>query len=198
MIKLYIADVSKLDTKKALCAVSDYRRSKALRCPDEGKMRCCLGVELLLYRALGLTKPLDYAIGENGKPYFENGGVFFSLSHSGNYAVCAVSDCEVGVDIESPRNNSLKLAKRFFTESEYELIAESADPDEQFCRLWVIKESYIKATGSGFKTPLDSFTAADRIGEYSTAHFKLHGCHIAVCTKRASVGDIKIYDEEII
>ena len=198
MIKLYIADVSRLDIKKALGAVSDYRRNKALRCPDEGKMRCCLGVELLLHRALGVTEPLDYSLDANGKPYFENGSVFFSLSHSGNYAVCAVSDCEVGVDIEQPRRNSLKLAKRFFTEGEYELIAESADPDEQFCRIWVIKESYIKATGSGFKTPLESFTAADRIGEYSTAHFKLHGCHIAVCAKCESIGDVELYDEEII
>lgn len=198
MIKLYIADVSRLDIEKALDAVSDYRRQKALRCPDEEKMRRCLGVELLLCRALGAAEPLDYALGANGKPYLKDGSVCFSLSHSGNYAVCAVSDCEVGVDIEAPRQNTLRIAKRFFTEDEYERIEKSDEPDELFCRLWVIKESYIKANGTGFKTPLDSFCAADRIGEYSTAHYKMHGCHIAVCAKCESIGDVEIYDEEII
>ena len=198
MTRLYLADVSRLDINKALAAVSDYRRQKALRCPDEEKMRCCLGVELLLYRALGATEPLSYSLGANGKPYFEDGSVCFSLSHSGNFAVCAVSDCEVGVDIEAPRQNTLKIAKRFFTESEYERIAKSDKPDELFCRLWVIKESYIKATGDGFKTPLDSFCAAEKIGEYSTAHFEHEGYHIAVCAKCESIGDVTIYDEEII
>lgn len=198
MTRLYVADVSRLDIEKALTAVSDYRRQKALRCPDEEKMRCSLGVELLLYRALGATEPLSYALGENGKPYFETGNVQFSLAHSGNFAVCAVSDCEVGVDIEAPRQNALKIAKRFFTEREYERIERSDEPDELFCRLWVIKESYIKARGTGFKTPLDSFCAADRIGDYSTAHYKMHGYHIAVCAKCESIGDVMIYDEEII
>lgn len=198
MTRLYLADVSRLDIERALTAVSDYRRNKALRCPSEEKMRCCLGVELLLYRALGVTEPVGYALGENGKPYFADGRACFSLSHSCNFAVCAVSDCEVGVDIEAPRQNTLRIARRFFTEDEYERIVKSSEPDELFCRLWVIKESYIKATGDGFKTPLDSFCAADRIGEYSTAHYKMHGCHIAVCAKCESIGDIEIYDEEII
>lgn len=195
MVRLYIADVSGLDIERALTEVSDYRRQKALRCPDDEKRRCSLGAELLLYRALGA--PVEYALGENGKPYID-GGAHFSLSHSGNYAVCAVADCQVGVDIERPRENSLRLAKRFFTESEYALIAASDTPGEDFCRIWVFKESYIKATGMGFKTPLDSFEAGRTIGEYSTAHFEHDGYHIAVCAKCGSIGDIKVYDEKII
>lgn len=197
MIKLFIADVSRLDIKKALPQVSAYRLQKVLRCPDDEKKRCSLGVELLLYRALGADKPLSYSLGENGKPYIE-GGAFFSLAHSGKYAVCAVSDFAVGVDIEGARKNSLRLARRFFTRSEYERIAASGEPDELFCRLWVIKESYIKATGKGLNTPLGSFEANDRIGEYSTAHFERDGYHIALCAKCDSIGDIEIYDEEII
>ena len=195
MVRLYIADVSGLDIERALTEVSDYRRQKALRCPDDEKRRCSLGAELLLYRALGA--PVEYALGENGKPYID-GGAHFSLSHSGNYAVCAVADCQVGVDIERPRENSLRLAKRFFTESEYALIAASDTPGEDFCRIWVFKESYIKATGMGFKTPLDSFEAGRTIGEYSTAHFEHDGYHIAVCAKCGNIGDIKVYDEKII
>ena len=35
MVRLYIADVSTLDIERALTEVSDYRRQKALRCPDD-------------------------------------------------------------------------------------------------------------------------------------------------------------------
>ena len=91
-----------------------------------------------------------------------------------------------------------RLAKRFFTESENERLAASDAPDEEFCRIWVVKESYIKATGMGFKTPLESFEAARRIGEYSTWQLEHDGYHIAVCAKCESIGDITVYDEEII
>ena len=195
MVRLYIADVSTLDIERALTEVSDYRRQKALRCPDDEKCRCSLGAELLLYRALGA--PVEYALGDNGKPYID-GGAHFSLSHSGKYAVCAVSDCEIGVDIEYPRENTARLAKRFFTASENARLAASDAPDVEFCRIWVVKESYIKATGMGFKTPLPSFEAARRIGEYSTLQLEHDGYHIAVCAKCESIGDIKVYDEEII
>ncbi len=195
MVRLYIADVSSLDIERALAEVSDYRRRKALRCPDDDKRRCSLGAELLLYRALG--GPVEYTLGDNSKPYID-GGPHFSLSHSGRYTVCAVADCEVGVDIEHPRENTARLAKRFFTESENERLAASDAPDEEFCRIWVVKESYIKATGMGFKTPLNSFEAQGRIGEYSTALFEHDGYHIAVCAKCESIGDIMVYDEEII
>ena len=195
MIRLYIADVSRLDIERALAEVSDYRRQKVLRCPDDEKRRCSLGAELLLYRALGA--PVEYALGDNGKPYID-GGPHFSLSHSGKYAACAVSDCEVGVDIEHPRENTARLAKRFFTASENERLAASDAPDEEFCRIWVGKESYIKATGMGFRAPLESFEAARRIGEYSTCQLEHDGYHIAVCAKCESIGDIMIYDEEII
>ena len=195
MIRLYIADVSSLDIERALAEVSDHRRQKALRCPDDEKRRCSLGAELLLYRAMG--KPVEYALGENGKPYID-GGLHFSLSHSGKYAACAVSDCEVGVDIEHPRENTARLAKRFFTAGENERLAASDAPDEEFCRIWVVKESYIKATGMGFKMPLDSFEAQGRIGEYSTLQLEHDGYYIAVCAKCGSIGDIKVYDEKII
>ena len=191
MVKLYIADISRLDIEHALSMVTDYRRKKALRCPsDEGK-RQSLGAELLLYRAMNSGKPFAYRLGENGKPYLEDGR-FFSLAHSGSYAVCAVADSEVGVDIELPREGALKLALRFFTENEYRRIAESSEPNELFCEYWVIKESYIKATGDGLRTPLRSFEAAEKISDYRTAHFCRDGYHIWLCVKCDEIGEIEI------
>ena len=81
MIKLFIADVSRLDIKKALPQVSAYRRQKVLRCPDDEKKRCSLGVELLLYRALGADKPLSYSLGENGKPVYSYADSVIKIEH---------------------------------------------------------------------------------------------------------------------
>ena len=197
MVRVYIADVSELNIDSALASVTDLRREKALRMPDNDNKRRSLGAALVMYKAVNGGVPFDPDIGANGKPYLK-GGEYFSLSHSGKYAVCAVAGCEIGVDVETARPGSLRLAERFFTEAEFREIAAYAEPDELFCEKWVIKESFIKATGAGLKTPLSSFTAAERIGEYSTAHFVRDGYHFAVCVKAAAIGDVEIYAERII
>ena len=81
---------------------------------------------------------------ENGKPYLDF--CFFSISHSGDFAVCAVSDCPVGVDIE--RMKSFKQRERYmlFTQRESEYVNKSDSPN-RFYTLWTRKEAYVKAKG---------------------------------------------------
>ncbi len=189
MIKLFIADVSELDIDSRITEVSEYRREKIEKLPSIEAKQQSLGAELLLNAAV--PNHPQYLIAEGGKPYFEGNFPFFSLSHSGKYALCAIADAEVGADIEAPRENSLRLAKRFFTDAEFEAVNSASDPDDEFCRIWVIKESYIKATGEGLSCPLNSFEAADTIGEHRTWHGELDGYHIAVCTK-GDLGEIEI------
>lgn len=181
MIKLFIADVSGLDIGSRIAEVSDYRREKIEKLPSIEAKQQSLGAELLLNAAV--PDHPQYCIAEGGKPCFEGDFPCFSLSHSGKYALCAIADAELGADIEAPRKNSLRLAKRFFTESEFDAVSRSQNPDDEFCRIWVIKESYIKATGEGLSCPLNSFEASDTIGEYRTWHGEFDGYHIALCTK---------------
>ena len=141
MIKIFIADVRLLDVEGCLGKVSPARREKTLRLADEGDKRHSLGVELLLKKVTGRS---DYVLSKNEKPYFPDNEVFFSLAHCGDYAVCAVSDVPVGVDIELPRVGGARLAKRFFQSDEAALVYAADDPDREFCRLWTLKESYIK------------------------------------------------------
>ena len=115
MIRLFIADVSGLDIDACLASVSPQRREKTLRLKNDDDKRRSLGVELLLEKAAGRS---DYALTENGKPFFPDGGAYFSLSHCGKYAVCAVSGVPVGADIELARDNALSLAERFFMPDE--------------------------------------------------------------------------------
>ena len=88
----------------------------------------------------------------------------FNLSHSGDWALCAVTTTgEVGVDIERVRRRSqvhrLKIAQRFFSAHEYRAI-NSVSPaaiDSAFFSGWTRKEAYIKARGDGITAGLDTF-----------------------------------------
>lgn len=122
--------------------------------------------------------------GEYGKPYLkELPELFFSLSHSETVAVCAISDREIGIDIEYHREMSpdrlLRIAKRFFAPEEYDAIAEESGEaaKELFYRIWTAKEAYIKFTGEGMHRNLASFSVVpvkDSMvtGDRILAHFR--------------------------
>ncbi len=103
----------------------------------------------------------EIKIKSGGKPYFENCNIYFSISHSKSTAVCAVSEGEIGVDIERLDKNRdyLSLAERYFTEKEYEKIKKSENIKELFVKYWTAKEAYIKFTGEGFKRGMNYFEA---------------------------------------
>lgn len=97
---------------------------------------------------------------ENGKPFSENTKLHFSISHSGDYAVCAVSERDVGIDIEKIRQLNMQAAKKFASETELIYIFghlpeksdfESADEKtlERFFEVWTKKEAYGKLIGEG-------------------------------------------------
>ena len=46
------------------------------------------------------------------KPRFDNEGVYFSVSHSGKYWICAFSDMPIGVDIQQHKTCK-KFAETF-------------------------------------------------------------------------------------
>lgn len=84
----------------------------------------------------------------SGKPYLDGAPFCFNLSHSGDYAVCALSPTAVGVDIEKIVPISLKVIRRFFGLS-------VLSPTEQM-RLWTRYESYGKMVGCGIPYPKGS------------------------------------------
>ena len=105
---------------------------------------------------------LVFANGERGKPHMVTPDLarppHFNLSHSGDVVVLAVSPTEVGVDVESMREvaNAERLARRFFSHTEHEIVhgLKVADRDHAFLRIWTQKEAYLKATGLGVGMPL--------------------------------------------
>ena len=105
-----------------------------------------------------ITNPL-FKTGKYGKAYISNfENIYFNLSHSGKMVLCAISDREVGVDIEYIDHEiDLNIAKHYFYNKEYESIMNSQNPADEFFKYWVLKESYMKYTGLGMNLKLDSF-----------------------------------------
>lgn len=91
--------------------------------------------------------------GVHGKPFFSNVANFhFSLSHSGNLVIAAVSASPIGIDIErrGRDRNFLGIARRFFDPHEAALITKGNHKAEDiFLNLWTAKESILKLSGEG-------------------------------------------------
>lgn len=92
----------------------------------------------------------DLIYNEKGKPYFKN-GEYFSVSHSGDYAVIAKCESEIGIDIEKIKDKKVNPSERIFSLEEIEYIG--ATP-ERYYELWTKKESLCKCVGSGIIFPV--------------------------------------------
>ena len=163
MVEVYITDINKLPDPKINLEIMDglikERKEKILRFRNPNDRKRSLGAGLLLSKCLkcrGIDQK-DIKYGENGKP--EVIGVYFNLSHSGNIAVCAIGNEEVGCDVEAVTEVKSNIAKRFFTVSENKYLDqfEGEKRQKEFYRLWTMKESYLKMTGEGMSVKLDSF-----------------------------------------
>lgn len=193
MTKIFIADVSCIDIEAFLSKVSPARREKTLRLSKDDDKRRSLGAEMLLIKAAGRD---DYVLSKNEKPYFPDNEVFFSLAHCGDYAVCAVSDVPVGVDIELPRVGGARLAKRFFQPDEAALVYAADDPDREFCRLWTLKESYIKYADLRLGD-VRSFSVVSGAEGCSFSGASYGEYLIGCCAKTQDIGEVIVINEKI-
>lgn len=165
-VELYLIHTEFLDEEsvfqRKLRMVSEKRRERVLSYKIREDQKRSLAAGLLLEHVLGEKGYSGDMIAaeENGKLYLPGvDDFFFSLSHSGEYAACVISDVPVGVDIQKKRATKASIAKRFFQWEEAERI-EKAPKERQmdlFFRYWTGKESYLKLTGQGLGGGLDNF-----------------------------------------
>ena len=87
-----------------------------------------------------------------GKPRLRrHPGIHFNLSHSGRWVACAVHRGPVGLDVEEVRDRNPLPAERVLAPAELRRFAQLRPPAARafFYRLWTLKESLLKAMGSG-------------------------------------------------
>lgn len=169
MIYTYYMDVRCFDNEalfqEKTKSLSPYRQQKAALLKHGKDKNRSLGAGLLLDHALaayGLReRGVEYEIGKWGKPVLRyHPEIHFSLSHSGDYAICSIGDHPVGNDIEYIRQGRLKVADRFFAEEEQDwlyAVEDEAERTRRMFRIWTMKESFLKVTGRGMSLPLSDF-----------------------------------------
>lgn len=106
-------------------------------------------------RRWGLEQLPAIARSEQGKPFFPDFPQYqFNLSHSGNFALCALDEYPVGADIEVIRPHHPKLAQRICCTEELNWLNRQHDKISALCQLWTGKEALVKYRGTGLTVPL--------------------------------------------
>ncbi len=179
MVKVYAVNCEALcheaRLRQVLPRLDAGRRGRVARLRLPQKRAQCAAAGILLRHLFG-----DVAIActQTGKPYLPaSPDTYFSLSHTGNFVVCAVAEAPVGIDAQQLTACNGRLAKRWFTPAEQEWIR--ANPDERFTRLWTQREAYAKMTGEGIIGAIGSGVIPHHTVECT--ELIPHGVYVAVC-----------------
>ena len=176
--------------REMLPLVSEQRRQQALRYQHTFGQFCCLKSYLMLlellaavYPELDKAKP-EFGYTEKGKPFLlDRPDIHFSISHTKNAILVAISDAPIGVDIEAFRSPSAALIARTMNATEQAAIAATAasaasaatlepsgtasglleppgtasgpgTPEALFTAIWTRKEAVLKLRGTGIEGDL--------------------------------------------
>ena len=85
---------------------------------------------------------------ENGQPYLEPFDKFVSVSHSFPYAVLAISEKKIGVDIEQVKDRIDKIKHKFLHPTEIDWLSRAESGIEHLTAIWCIKEALFKIHSS--------------------------------------------------
>ena len=159
-----------LERHERLLSPEERDRASAFRfAEDAARYMLSHGALRLLYggyTGIGLER-VRLTTSAYGKPFVRPGRedrpLFFNLSHSGGFALCAFSrDGEVGVDIERVRafSDLQSLADFALHPDEADALASLPEPERLagFFELWTKKEAFVKGLGKGFSCPPNCFS----------------------------------------
>ena len=102
-----------------------------------------------------------------GKPFLpQHPDLHFSISHSGEWWLCAFASAPIGIDIQIHRSHlpPETLSPRFFHPVEDRFLA--LEDYRSFFDLWCAKESWVKFLGTGFSQDPESFSVVSADGSF--------------------------------
>ena len=167
-IHLGSIDVDYTDFARFAELISAEERARAERYRFERDRRRFIvrrgWLRTLLGRHVGeAPERLAFTFGAYGKPELP-GGLCFSQSHSGDRMMIALSDIEVGCDIEKIDDlmDWRPIAESLFAPAERAALAVLPEVEgrQAFFECWARKEAFVKAVGHGLSYPLEAFTVS--------------------------------------
>ena len=166
--KALIGDVSPEEYAWVYALLAEEKRKRIDRFRFEEDKKRSLAGELLPRRAVAelcgaAAERIVFETGENGKPFVPDLPVEFSISHSGQMAVCAADrrGLPVGIDVERVEPINLSVARRVGTPEElFRLFGHTPGPADfihtedrallkRFYAFWTRKEAFVKCSGIG-------------------------------------------------
>ena len=178
-----IKDLDEAAYQAAFAALEETQRKHIgnLATPEERKR--AVAAEMLarnvLAEKLGCTPaqvPLLHD--EDDKPYLADNAWYVSLSHSGQYAVCAVGKKPLAVNVEVIRTAEEKFMRRVCSEREFAYVRPyEAGGFVRFWECWTAKGALFALTGKG---PLLKLSRYD-LPEQTALDFVIkNGCAVTV------------------
>ena len=179
-----------------LASLPTWRREKALQYKKLDDRKRSVLAFVLLQRALrdeyGITEIPKFVYNEFGKPSLPNMPIHFSLSHCKDAVACAVSDHNIGLDVESIVPYNPDVARSVCTADELKMLKQSSNKDVEFIKLWTAKEAISKYEGMGLSLP---FAEID-VSKYAvhTNIFKSKRLVLSIASDR----DPKIFSQNLL
>ncbi len=161
-----IQNLTDEEYRRQYSAMSEDGRKRTDRFRDEDDKKRTASGEMLARQMISeelgiLPEEISFGRDSLGKPYASGLDIHFNISHSGDYAVCAVSECPIGIDVEHIRPVNLRPARAVCSEAELRYIFGKAPSEEdfgytedrgrlrRFFEIWTGKEAAVKLTGRG-------------------------------------------------
>ena len=194
MLKIYYGHIQlvkdPLVFDKWLQKMNSERQEKVFRCKKEFDKRRSLLAGILL----------NYGL-ENNRFAKQ---VFYSISHSGNYVVCVLSDRRVGIDIEnkfrsvfseSKEEQLDRIAQKCLTMGEeiHFQSCESYEKTEMLMNFWTKKESYSKALGKGLAMDFSKIDTEEMEGLFWSGWLE-EGYFCSLYVENGIFNDMKIQE----
>ena len=123
----------------------------------------------------------EIAVTDRGKPYFTDGSLHFSISHTPKHAFCVLSEYNVGIDAEElDRKISLQLAEKILSPSERAQFDAAMDKRKALLTFWVLKEAAVKLSGEG----LQGYPNRTNFSLEHSGVTEIAGCLVAVLEEK--------------
>ena len=158
MLKLYYLDKTKIEDK---IYESLSNEERYFMISNESKKKEKIARDILFKYVIEQENiKEDLVFNKYGKPDFKDKKYHFNISHSKDIVVIAVSNEEVGVDIQKLSTYDDiqldKLTKRVYNDNDYNFY--NTDDNVTFTQIWTIKEAYLKYLGIGLIKNLHDIT----------------------------------------
>lgn len=192
MVRAYLLnrkELEKIKYDEAVFTAGRREKIENIKHEDDKELAAC--VELLLIYGLKkldpeITLPLSIKEEEGGNLLLETPvqgyeKIYFNMSHSKDYAICAICDKPVGVDVECVKTKDVAHMDKILHETENKILGFITNSEEQkhyFYECWVTKESYLKNLGCGLTVrPRDFYVEEDTL-ETNNSELKKRYVHV--------------------